>query len=97
MSEQKTILPSPRNQDWKRVKIETKKVNKLLKHCPTNNITERNDLIYAKAKLVCDKTGISQRNENENGKTRIKNGYKRTKKLRQHTKLLGKVKGTRTQ
>ena len=42
MSEQKTTLPSLRNQYRKKVMEETEKVNKLLKHIPTDNITELN-------------------------------------------------------
>ena len=35
---------------------------------PTNNITELNELIYAGAKLACDKTGVFQSNPNQNRK-----------------------------
>ena len=47
MTEKKT--PSLKNQDWKKVKQETEKVNKLLSNIP-------NELIYVWAKQVCDKT-----------------------------------------
>ena len=46
MTEKKNLLPSLRNQDWKKVKIETEKVNKLLANFQTGNITELNELIY---------------------------------------------------
>ena len=55
MSEKKTTLPSLWNQNWRTVKYETKKVNDLLTNISTNDITELNDLIYAEAKLVCEK------------------------------------------
>ena len=68
ISEHKTTLPSLRNQDWKKVQVETEKVNKLLKYIPTDNITELNELIYAGAKLVSDKIETPQRNSNRNAK-----------------------------
>ena len=58
MSSEKTILPSLRNTEWKTLKKETNKINHILPHKPTNNITELNELIYAGAKLVCVKVGI---------------------------------------
>ena len=58
MSSEKTILPSLRNREWKTLKIETNKINHILPYIPTNNITELNELIYAGAKLVCEKIGI---------------------------------------
>ena len=54
MSEKKT-LPSIRNQDWKTVKCKAEKVKDLLTNIPTNDITKLNYLIYAEAKLVCEK------------------------------------------
>ena len=57
MSSEKTTLPSLRNIEWKILKIETNKINHILPYMPTNNITELNELIYAGAKLVCEKTG----------------------------------------
>ena len=47
----KTTLPSLRNQHWKKVKVLTGKVNKLLTGILTGNITELNDLIYAAMKV----------------------------------------------
>ena len=52
MSEKMITLPSLRNQDWKTLKVETEKTNKLWTNILTNNITELNGLIYARAKLV---------------------------------------------
>ena len=46
------------SQDWRTVKSETDKVNDLLTNIPTSYITELNDLIYAGAKLVCEKMGV---------------------------------------
>ena len=39
MSENKTTLPSLRNEYWKTIKKETEKINYLLPHIPTCNIT----------------------------------------------------------
>ena len=69
MTEKKITLPSLRKQDWKKIKIETEKVNKLLPDILMGNITELNELIYAGRKLVCEKIGISQGNPNRNTKT----------------------------
>ena len=57
VSEKKTTLPSLRNQDWRKVKSETEKVN-LLTNILTNDVTGLNDLIYAGAKLVCEKISV---------------------------------------
>ena len=58
MNIEKTILPSIRNIEWKRIKTETNKINHILPYIPTNNLTELNELIYAGAKLVCENIGI---------------------------------------
>ena len=58
MSEKTTKLPPLRNQDLKTVKVEIKKINQLLTHFSTNNITEFKILIYAGMKLVCEKFGV---------------------------------------
>ena len=68
MTEKKSSLPSLRNQDWKKVKVETVKVNKLLRNIPKGNFIELNELINARAKLVCDKIGVLLRNSNRNTK-----------------------------
>ena len=44
--------------EWKTLKIETDKINHILPYVQTNYITELNELIYAGAKLVCEKFGI---------------------------------------
>ena len=64
----KTTLPSLRNIEWRTVKTETNKVNQVLIYISTNNITELNELIYAGAKLVCDKTGIHSKSTKEKSK-----------------------------
>ena len=51
------------------MKVETKKVNKLLTNIPTGKFTELNKLIYAEAKLVCDTINIPLENPNKNKKT----------------------------
>ena len=56
MSEKKTTLLSPRNQNWRTVKSKTEKVIDLLTNISTNKITELNDFINAGPKLVCEKS-----------------------------------------
>ena len=69
ISEKKTTLPSLRNQDWWIVKFESEKVNDLLTNIMTNDITELKDLIYAGAKLVCEKMGGAE------NQTKLKPGW----------------------
>ena len=57
----------------KKVMVETEKVYKLLPNIPTSNITELKDLIHMRAKLICDKIGISQRKQNNKYKIWIGN------------------------
>ena len=45
MTEKETILTSLINQDRKKLKVETEKINKLLTNIPTCNATELNELI----------------------------------------------------
>ena len=52
------LYPTLRNIEWKALKIETNKINRILPYIPTNNITELNELIYAGANLVCENIGI---------------------------------------
>ena len=47
-----------RNIEWRTVKAEINKVNQVLTYISTNNTTELTKLIYAGAKLVCEKIGI---------------------------------------
>ena len=61
MNEEKTTLPSLRNIEWRTFKTETKKQKQVLPYISTNNITELNKLIYAGAKLVCEKIGIPRK------------------------------------
>ena len=68
VSEEKTWLPSLRKQNCKTVKTETKKISELLKHISKNNITKLNELIYAGAKLICEKIGLPFKNTNRNSK-----------------------------
>ena len=59
MNGEKTTLLSLRNIEWRTVKTETEKINRVLNYVSTNNITKLNELIYAGAKLVYEKIGIS--------------------------------------
>ena len=58
MNSEKTTLPSLGNIEWRTVKTETNKINQVLPNILTNNINKLNELIYAGAKLVCEKFGI---------------------------------------
>ena len=49
MTKEKTTLLSLWNQDWEKIMMETKKLNKLLPNIST-------ELIYTGAKVVCVKT-----------------------------------------
>ena len=77
MTEKKTTLPSLRNQDWKKIKIEIEKVNKSLPNIPTSNITELNELIYTSKKLVYNEIGAPPESE-QKCKTWIGNKYRRS-------------------
>ena len=62
MNSEKITLPSVRNIKLRTVMAEMKKINQVLLYISTNNITELNELIYAGAKLVCEKIGILSKN-----------------------------------
>ena len=67
MTEEEKVLPSERNQDWKKkVKLETRKVNKLLEHISTDNITDLNHQIY----VVYDNISIWIKNPKKNKETK---------------------------
>ena len=91
LNKEKTTLPSLRNIEWRIVKVETNKVNQVLTYISTNNITELNELIYAGAKLVCEKIGIPLKNTKEKSKpggefwleTQIENLRKQLKVIKQ--------------
>ena len=68
MNSEKATLPSLRNIEWKTVKTETNKINQVLTYISMNNITELNELIYAGAKLVCEKIGIPSKGTKENSR-----------------------------
>ena len=70
-SEEKTTLPSLRNRYWEIINAETEKINELLTHKLTSNIMKLNELIYAGAKLVCTKIGVTQKNTKRN----LKHGW----------------------
>ena len=91
MSSMKTTLPSLRNIEWRTLKTETNKINQIIPYRSTNNITELNDLIYAGAKLVCEKIGVPQKSTKKPSKpgwevrleTQIKNLRKQAKIVKQ--------------
>ena len=68
MCSEKTTLPSLRNIEWKTLKIETNRINHIQPYISINNITELNELIYAGAKLVCEKIGIPSKSTKKQSK-----------------------------
>ena len=68
MNGKKTTLPPLRNIEWGTVKTETEKINQVQTYLSTNNITELNELIYAGAKLVCEKIGIPSKSTKKKSK-----------------------------
>ena len=68
MNIKKTTLPSLRNIEWRTLKKETIKINQILPYISTINITELNELIYAGAKLVCEKTEVPSKSTKKQSK-----------------------------
>ena len=68
MNSEKTTLPSLRNIEWRTLKTETNRINQMLPYISTNNISELNDLIYARAKLVCEKIGVPSKSTKKQSK-----------------------------
>ena len=60
-------------------------MNKLLKHIQINNITELNELINIGAKLVSDKIGYNQSNQNRNAKNEDWRTNKETTKTSEYS------------
>ena len=91
LNSEMNTLPSLRNIEWRIVKAETNKVNQVLTYISTNNKPELNELIYAGAKLVCEKIGVPSKNMKEKSKlgwefrleTRIENLRKQLKVIKQ--------------
>ena len=87
----KTTLPSLRNIEWRTVKMETNIINQVLLYISTSNITELNELIYAGAKVVCEKIGILLKSTKKKSKPgweirlemQIKNLRKQAKMIKQ--------------
>ena len=44
------------------------KINQVITYIPTNNTTELNELIYAGAKLICEKIGIPSKSTKKKSK-----------------------------
>ena len=79
-----------------KVKLETEKVNKVLQHISTDNITKLNELIYAGAKLISNKIGILLRNPNRNTKPGLEMRLEGQMKKLKQAKLQRMVKHTGT-
>ena len=99
MNSEKTTLPSLRNIEWRTVKTETNKINQAQPYISTNNITELNELIDARKKLVFEKIRIpskSAKKESKPGweirlKTQIKKIYDNRSKWWNKGKMLEHV------
>ena len=68
MNSEKATLPSLRNIEWRKVEAEINKINRVLPYILTNNIAELNELIYAGAKLFCEKIWILSKSPKEKSK-----------------------------
>ena len=90
MGNKKTTLPSLRNIEWRIVKTETNKIKQVVPYISTNNITELNEIIYAGAKLVCEKIRIPSKSTKKKIRTKmvnpIGNAYKKSTKTGQNDK-----------
>ena len=91
MNEQKTTLPSLRNIEWRPIKMETKKINQVLTYIPTKNITELNELINTRGKLVYEKIRVPLKSTHRKPKpgreiwleTQIRKLWKQAKMIKQ--------------
>ena len=96
MNSEKITLPSLKRIEWRIIGTEKNKVNQVMTYVSTNNISELNELIYAGAKLVCEKCGIPSKTMKVKSKpewefpleTQIKN-------LRKQAKIIFKKKERR--
>ena len=70
MNSEKTTLPSLRNIESRIAREETNKMNQLLTYISTNNITELNEVLYARAKLICEKIRIPSKSTKGKSKPR---------------------------
>ena len=91
MNSEKTTLLSLRNIEWRTVKTETNKINQVLPSISTNDINELNELIYAGAKLVCEKIGIprkstKKKNQSQGWEIQLETQIK--KNLRKQAKMI---------
>ena len=68
MTEKRLHYHPSKTETWKKVKVETEKINKLSKNIPKGDISELKELIYAETKLVSDKIDVPLRNPNRNTK-----------------------------
>ena len=68
MNNVKTTIPSLRNIEWRTLKTETNRINQMLPYISTNNISELNDLIYAGAKLGCEKIWVPSKSTKKQSK-----------------------------
>ena len=68
MNSVKTTLSSLRNIEWRTPKTETNQINQILPYISANNISELNDIIYAGAKLVCEKIGFPSKSTKKQSK-----------------------------
>ena len=88
MNSETATLPSVRNIEWRTVKTEMNKMNQLLTYISANKITELNELIYARAKLDCEKIGIppesTKKESNQRWEIRLERQVKKSWKTGQN-------------
>ena len=92
MNSVKTTLPSLRHIQWRTLKTETNRISQILPYISTNTISELNDLIYAGAKLECEKIEVPSKSTKKQCKpglevrleTQIKNLPKQAKMVKQN-------------
>ena len=84
----------------KTVKLESEKVNKLLKNIPTDYLTKLNNLIYARTKVFSDKLDKQIRNEKSRKKLKLDGKWdwrNKYKNLRWDEKVVRKTKHVKTE
>ena len=84
----KTTLPSIRKIEWRTLKTETNRINQMLPYISTNNISELNDLMYAGAKLGCEKKKRTKKQSKPGCEVRLETQIKNLRKQAQKRKIL---------
>ena len=73
--------PNIKNAEWKKVKIEIKKVNNAIENTETKNLTDLNHLLKAEDIATAERLGVKQKYENNRkGKTSKDSWWKKLQK-----------------